>query len=460
MSGGCQLNTQAAAAAMDAQLYGDDVTFAGVSIDTRTLNKGEIFFAITGPNFDGHEYVDVAQESGAVAVVVEQKVETSLPQLVVANTHLAIASLSSYWRLSLNPPLIAITGSNGKTSVKEMTASIMSQQGNTFATKGNLNNDLGVPLSLLSVDASHATVIIEMGANHPKEIEYLTHLAKPNIALVNNASAAHLEGFGDLDGVAKAKGEIYQGLCLGGYGIVNNDDAYADLWKEMLTGFDILTFAIDHQADIFCDWSGDASGSSLNVTTPAGEFSCVISLSGKHNVMNALAATAISIAANVPLPQIKIGLEKMCAVPGRLETKPGFAGATLIDDTYNANPTSTLAALAVLEKLPGNRYFILGDMGELGDDAVSLHAEIGAKAREIGIDALLGIGELSRAAVQAFGANGKHFDTYHELVQYMKSLMHEGSTLLVKGSRTMQMNKVVDACLVVNESSQEVKGEN
>ena len=268
---GCQLSIVDAATAMDGAVIGDEIVFRGVSIDTRTLKAGELFFAIAGPNFDGHEYVNKAAENGAAAVVVERQVETTLAQIVVADTHAAIGVLASFWRLSFKPQVIAITGSNGKTTVKEMTASIMNQQGNTFATKGNLNNDLGVPLSLLSIDASHAAIIIEMGANHPKEIEYLTRLAKPNIALVNNASAAHLEGFGDLDGVANAKGEIYQGLCLGGHGIVNNDDHYADLWKDLLADYYSLTFAIDNKADVTATWRAKTDGIEIDVSTPNGD---------------------------------------------------------------------------------------------------------------------------------------------------------------------------------------------
>jgi len=456
---GCQLSVVDATTAMDGELIGEAVVFSGVSIDTRTLEQGELFFAIAGPNFDGHEYVEEAKNRGAIAVVVERKVETTLPQIVVKSSHDALGVLAALWRLSLKPPVIAITGSNGKTSVKEMLFSIMSEQGNTFATKGNLNNDLGVPLSLLSIDASHAAIIIEMGANHPKEIEYLARLARPNISLVNNAAAAHLEGFGDLDGVANAKGEIYQGLCLGGYGIVNNDDHYADMWKGLLSHFDVVTFAIENEADVRGSWNVVADGVHIEFKTKAGDFSCDLHLSGKHNVMNALAATSVAIAANVPVDLIKQGLEKVRSVPGRLEMKIGCHGSKIIDDTYNANPTSTHAALAVLENYSGKKCFVLGDMGELGDDAQTLHAEIGEKAKSLGIDYFYGIGELSKSAVKAFGDGAKHFDAYHELVGQIKSQMNNKLTVLVKGSRSMQMNKVVSACMASNESVSDAGGE-
>jgi len=442
---GCRMSLQQAADAVGGILTRKDsasLVFDGVSTDSRNIDEQELFIALKGPNFDAHDYVGRISQVAAAAIV-EREIECDLAQIVVSNTHYALGQLASAWRTTLNIPVIGVTGSNGKTTVKEMLAAIFGVSGNTFATKGNLNNDIGVPLSLLSIDKTHATAIIEMGANHANEIAYLTNIARPNVALVNNAGEAHLEGFGSLEGVAKAKGEIYQGLVLGGTAIINVDDRFAPLWQDLCRDYQVLTFAMDKTADVRAEIQSNAN---VKVTTPAGEFVFLPPLVGRHNIMNAMAATAASVAAEVPLPQIKQGLESMRPVPGRLQPAKGINGALFINDAYNANPLSTRAAISVLKQYKGPKILVLGDMGELGNDTESLHSEIGLYAKTNGIDKLLGFGPLCENAIAAFGANGKHFDSQEALTEHLKKIVTGESTVLIKGSRSMKMEKVFESC--------------
>lgn len=443
---GCQLTLQQAAAAMDGSLSENadpQQSFDGVSTDSRTLQEKQLFVALKGPNFDGHEYVKRVSQLAAAAVV-EKAVDCELPQIIVSNTLRALGQLAGVWRATLNIPIIGVTGSNGKTTVKEMLASIFGVSGNTFATKGNLNNDIGLPLSLLSIDKTHAFAIIEMGANNPNEIAYLTNITRPNIALVNNAGEAHLEGFGDLEGVAKAKGEIYQGLVLGGTAIINADDKFADLWRGLTRNYNVLCFGMENEADIKATL---LAAGKVKVATPAGEFEFQPPLVGRHNILNAMAACAAAVAAEVPLPQIKQGLELMQPVPGRLQPAKGIQGALFINDAYNANPLSTRAAITVLKQYEGKKILVLGDMGELGEESEALHGEIGLYAKTNGVDHLLGYGPLCLEAVSAFGNNGIHFETQEALIEHLSQLVTADSTVLIKGSRAMKMEKVFEACI-------------
>jgi len=442
---GCQMSLLQAAKAVNgslsAQADGERI-FNGVSTDSRNIGEQQLFVALKGPKFDAHDYVARISKIASAAIV-EHVIECELPQIIVSNTHYALGQLAAAWRAALNIPVIGITGSNGKTTVKEMLAAIFSVSGNTFATKGNLNNDIGVPLSLLSVDKTHATAIIEMGANHPNEIAYLTNIARPNIALVNNAGEAHLEGFGTLKGVATSKGEIYQGLVLGGTAIINADDQFAPLWRELCRDYNVLTFGMENPADVL--GSKNKSGT-VTVRSPAGEFEFKPALVGKHNIMNALASASAAIAAEVPLAQIKQGLESMQPVPGRLQPAFGINGALFINDAYNANPLSTRAAILVLKQYSGPKILVLGDMGELGEDTGTLHSEIGLYAKTNGIDKLLGFGPLSENAIVTFGSNGKHFDSKQALVDHLKQIVTKDSTVLIKGSRSMKMEQVFESC--------------
>ena len=444
---GCEILLSDAAEALDARLVGSDTTINGVSSDSRAVQAGQLFVALKGPNFDAHDFAENVREAGAKALLVDHELDCSLPQLVVQDTLYGLGQLAAYWRAQLAIPVVAVTGSNGKTTVKEILASIFSQLGETLATKGNLNNHIGVPLTLLSINKQHKAAVIEMGANHPGEISYLTNMTKPNVAMINNAAAAHLEGFGSLEGVAKAKGEIYQGLDKKGVAIVNADDQFAPLWRELTRNNKTLTFGLDQAADVSCEWQGDISGNRLEVRTPVGEIGCTLKLLGRHNVMNALAATAVAIAAKVDLQTIADGIEALQAVPGRLQLKPGINGARVIDDTYNANPNSLRAGLDVLASCAGERFLVLGDMGELGDNTIELHQQAGADAARLHIDRIYTLGGFSEEATETFGDKGQHFEDVDDLVKSIKPKLSKDVTVLVKGSRMMRMERVVQALL-------------
>lgn len=441
-----------AARALGAQLIGADVRIEGVSSDTRKLRPGELFVALRGENFDGCEFVAQAAEAGAVAALVEERAthaaSAPVPLLVVPDTRLALGRLAAWWRMQFDIPLVAITGSNGKTTVKEMLAAILrvaaGSEAGVLATRGNLNNDIGMPLTLLQLDAQHRYAVIEMGMNHPGEIDYLTRLARPDVALVTNAGSAHLEGLGSVEAVARAKGEIFAGLGDHSAAVINADDTHASLWRALAGTHALIEFGIDHDADVRGDWQPHGNGLQLNVQTPQGELSVELQVPGAHNARNALAATAAAVALNIPLGTIADGLQRFGGVAGRLQRKIARGGAVLIDDTYNANPASMRAAIAVLAQASGRRVLVMGDMGELGGDAPALHAAIGAAARQAGIDGLYALGELSRSAVREFGAAAHHFERIEDLLAALEAELEANITLLVKGSRFMKMERVVE----------------
>jgi UDP-N-acetylmuramoyl-tripeptide--D-alanyl-D-alanine ligase len=442
---GCEISLMDAAAALQARLVGGNAVFTGVSSDSRAVQPGELFVALCGPNFDAHDFAEDARKAGAVALLVDHELRCALPQLVVPDTLRALGQLGAYWRSQLTIPVIAVTGSNGKTTVKEILKSIFSRLGDTLATRGNLNNHIGVPLTLLSINKQHKAAVIEMGANHPNEISYLTNITRPDVALINNAAPVYLEGFGSLEGVAKAKGEIYQGLDKKGTAIINADDQFAPLWRQLARNNRQLTFGLQQPADVSCQWQGDINGNRLNVRTPMGEFSCVMKLLGRHNVMNALAATTAAVAANVALPVIAEGIAALSAVPGRMQLKPGVNGARIIDDTYNANPNSLRAGLEVLAACEGKRFLVLGDMGELGENTLELHKQAGLDAARLKIDRVFTLGGFSQEAAQAFGSNARHFEDVDALVNSVVPQLSKDVTVLVKGSRMMRMERVVAA---------------
>jgi len=427
---------------------GADLSFSGVSTDTRQLLPGSLYFALQGPNFDGHGFVETAREQGAVAAAVARPCESVLPQIEVTDTRLALGSLSAHWRRQFSLPVVGITGSNGKTTVRSMTAAILSCCGQTLSTQGNLNNDIGLPLTLARLDADDRFAVLEMGANHPGEIDYLAGIAQPSIAVITNAAAAHLEGFGDLDGVAKAKGELFARLGADGVAVINADDVYAPLWRELAGHCRIVEFGL-HGAGVTADWRGDATGSDIRLQTPAGSIALRLPLPGGHNVMNALAACAASQAAGADLDAVRQGLESLLPVAGRFNIFPLPGDITIIDDTYNANPESLQAALDVLALAAGDSWLVLGDMGELGGDAVALHSAAGRMAREAGVTRLYGLGELAAAAVSSFDGPGGAFGTLDELITAMRKELSGPLHILVKGSRRMRMERVV-AALGVN----------
>jgi UDP-N-acetylmuramoyl-tripeptide--D-alanyl-D-alanine ligase len=445
-----------AAQVLNGRVVGDDVHFTAVSTDSRKLAPGDLFVALRGERFDGYEFVPQAAQAGAAASLVNADSYKAHPAvlspqssiLVVADTRLALGQLAAYWRRQFAIPLVAITGSNGKTTVKEMLACILREAAGSpdavLATQGNLNNDIGMPLMLLKLNSIHRYAVLEMGMNHLGEIDYLTRIAAPDVALINNASGAHLEGLGSVAAVAQAKGEIFAGLEPHGTAVINSDDEFAPLWREMAGVSQLLEFGLDSQADVCGTWHEHGYGLQLDVTAPQGRFTVNLQVPGIHNARNALAASAAASALNVPLEKIAAGLEKFGGVAGRLQRKAAPSGASLIDDTYNANPASMRAAISVLAQLGGKRVLVIGDMGELGGDAADLHAGIGREARRAGIDKLYALGDLSRYAVQGFGSGARHFERVEDLQDVLEKELDKDTTVLVKGSRFMKMERVVN----------------
>ncbi len=452
------LDLQQAAAALNATVKGRNVKFSGVSSDTRTLKSGELFTALKGERYDGREFLAQAREKGAVAALVAEPESANVaavlaaqggfPLLIVKDTHKSLGELAAYWRGRFNMPVVGVTGSNGKTTVKEMLAEILRKATGApqavLATRGNLNNDIGVPLTLLEMRSQHRYAVIEMGMNHPGEISYLTSLAKPDVALVNNVAPAHLAGLGSLEQAARAKGEIFEGLSKNGVAVINADDEYANLWRGLCAGKRILDFGLNHPAAVnaSCELSG--SGAEIAVRTDAAGMHINLQIPGLHNARNALAAATCALALGISREAISAGLAAFTGVKGRLQRKPGKNGAVVIDDTYNANPDSVLAAIEVLRSEAGKKVLVLGDMGELGKQGPALHRQIGAQAKDAGIDVLFTLGELSAGAAQRFGKGARHFTQIEELLAEVEKQLAPGVTVLVKGSRFMQMERVVE----------------
>ena len=435
------------------ELLGGDALFCSVSTDTRYLQQGDLFVAIKGPHFDGHDFTDDVAVKGAAAMIVSHPVETELPQLVVADTRMALGQLAALWRDRFDIPVIAVTGSNGKTTVKEMLASILNRQHSVLVTQGNLNNDIGVPLTLLRLRAEHDVAVIEMGASQQGDIEYLSKMVRPNVALLTNAAAAHLEGFGDIAGVARAKGEIFSGLIEDGCAILNADDSRSGLWRVMAGERRCSYFGIRHKADVTVTDLQDNGqlGSTFRLKTPQGQVLVSLPLAGRHNVMNALAASAAATAISISLDDICAGLQSMQAVSGRLAIQRGINNSCLINDSYNANPSSMRAALDVLAASGGEKILVLGDMAELGNSARALHEQVGRQACTSGVDRIYAVGEYAALTAGTFGQGGQHFSNQKELIEALRehlmlprSMMME-ITVLVKGSRSMAMEQVVAA---------------
>ncbi|HSW93110.1 MAG TPA: UDP-N-acetylmuramoyl-tripeptide--D-alanyl-D-alanine ligase [Gammaproteobacteria bacterium] len=429
------------------------VDFRGISIDTRTLSPGNLFVAIRGEQFDGHQFVREAHQKGAVAALVSQPVDCDLPQLVVKDTILALGDIAKNWRDRFTLPCIAVTGSNGKTTLKNMIASILraacdDQADQVLATEGNLNNNIGVPLMLTRLNENHRYLVLEMGMNHFGEIDYLTKLARPDIAVINNAAEAHLAGLKNVAGVAKAKGEIFSGLTKNGTAILNRDDAHFNYWKELIGDHAFLTFGLDHPADMSTTYTQKKS---LCIKTPKGEMTVELPLPGRHNAANALAATACAIAATISLSAIKTGLEQVKPAKGRMRQYPLPNQVTVIDDTYNANPFSLQAAVNTLAACAGTKIVVLGDMKELGPDEKTLHYNSGEKIRAAGIDYLFTFGNLSEETTRAFGKNAWHFTEREALIEALLPYLTENVTVLVKGSRSMQMEKIANRLVPENE---------
>ena len=437
------------AAATSGRLVGADADFAGVSTDSRTIGAGELFFALRGAHFDGHAFVGSAAARGAAAAVVERAVDGAIAQVVVKDSIAALAALARSWRGRFDATIVGIAGSNGKTTTKELLASILEGAAPTLATRGNLNNHIGVPLTLLRLTAKHRYAVIEIGANHPGEVAALAPIAGPAIALVTNAGDEHLEGFGDLAGVARAEGEIFAALPPSGIAVMNADDPFYPLWQEMARGARRLSFGIEAPADIQATslQGGIESGAFVTVFTLSvggAQARVRLALAGRHNVSNALAAAAAAHAAAVPLPTIVAGLERVQPVSGRLQLKAGRRGSWLIDDSYNANPSSMRAGIDVLCSLPGEHWLVLGEMAELGAHTAASHADTGDYARRAGISRLFAIGAATRHAVSAFGSRASWFDDAGRLADAIVASLEAGVTVLVKGSRINRLERVVE----------------
>lgn len=434
----------------EGQAAGADREFTSVSTDTRTLKPGALFVALTGPNFDGHDFVAAALERGAAGALVERPLAVELPQVVVADPLAALSAFARAWRRQFHIAVVGVTGSNGKTTTKELIGSILSRLGPTLVTRGNLNNHIGVPLTLLELTAQHRYAVIEMGANHQGEIAHLANIAEPTVGIVTNAGAAHLEGFGSLEGVALGKGEMFRALPVEGVAVINADDAYAALWRENRSAERVLTFGFEQPADFSAhkvQARSDAGGfrTDFELVMPYGRKNATLHLAGLHNLRNALGAAAAACAAGAELDDIVAGLEAMKSVAGRLELKPALNGAFVVDDSYNANPSSLKAGLDAFRSFSGARWLVLGEMKELGASADELHAEVGRYARQAGVERLLAVGERARFAVEAFGEGGVWFEDVDALIEAARHSLRKDVAVLIKGSRANRLERVAAA---------------
>ena len=434
--------------ALNGRLLMADATFDGVSIDSRAIKPGQLFIALTGPRFDGHDYLNDVASLGAVGALVEREVaDCALPQLLVKDARQALGQLGAMNRAAFTHPVAAITGSSGKTTVKEMLASILRTRGSVLATRGNLNNDLGVPLTLLELAPEHTAAVIELGASRLGEIAYTVAMTKPHVAVLNNAGTAHVGEFGGPEKIVEAKGEIIEGLEADGIAVLNLDDKAFAIWKARAAGRQVLTFALSNvSADFYAsDLDRDARGCPAFILhSPEGEERVQLNLLGTHNVANALAAAAAAHALGVSLSGIVAGLGAVQPVKGRTVAQLASNGMRVIDDTYNANPTSMCAAVDILAGFSGRTVLVLGDIGELGEWAEQGHRDVGEYARGK-VCALYAVGPLMAHAVNAFGEQAWHFSTQAELIKALEAEQDTNTTILIKGSRSAAMENIVAA---------------
>jgi UDP-N-acetylmuramoyl-tripeptide--D-alanyl-D-alanine ligase len=437
------------AAAAHGRLQGEDRAFNEIAIDSRRLSAGDLFAALRGDKADGHDFVGAAAAAGAAGAIVSHSVQLPLAQIVVSNVEMALAAAARAVRAQFKGPVIGVAGSNGKTTVKEMIAAILSQRGPCLSTRGNLNNHLGVPMTLLRLDDSHRSAVIEMGANRRGDVEQLVQIAHPGIGLITNAGAEHLEGFGSLEGAARAEGEMVAGLPPSGTAVINADDAYASLWRAG-TAARVLSFGLRQEADfraagLRLELAAGDFLTRFRLHSPIGEVDVMLALAGRHNVRNALAAAAAATCAGATLADVTAGLGSMRAVKGRLQLRRTRAGAWLIDDSYNANPSSARAGLEVLSELPGRRWLVLGDMAELGEFADSSHREVGELARALGVERLYAFGALAGLAADSFGDGAERYRDAAELTRALDAAITADVRLLIKGSRVNRLERVVEA---------------
>jgi UDP-N-acetylmuramoyl-tripeptide--D-alanyl-D-alanine ligase len=436
----------------DGRLVGADRAYSNVVSDTRTLEAGELFVALHGPNFDGNEFVAAAAAAGAAGAVVMREQRVALAQIVVPDTQAALERAARAWRAQFTGAVVGVAGSNGKTTAKEMLAAILGEAGPCLATRGNLNNHIGVPLTLLRLTGDERFAVVEMGANRAGEVAHLVEVARPTVGLITNAGAEHLEGFGSLEGVARAEGEMVAGLQSSGTAVINADDAYAAMWRAS-TPARVVTFGVRESADfsasdVAASVGPDGFATRFRLAAPLGAAEIRLNLGGAHNVANALAAAAAAASAGAKLEHIVAGLTKVRAVPGRLQFRRCLGGGWLIDDSYNANPSSVRAAIEVLASLPGRRWLVLGDMAELGAFALDEHVRLGEFAREHGIERLYATGALAARAAQAFGAGAASFADVPSLAAALRGALGQAGPevrVLVKGSRFNRLERVVEA---------------
>ena len=432
-------------------LHGANAVFGRVASDSRTVAAGDLFVALRGDRHDAHQFVPEVTARGAAGALVNRLVSVHVAQVVVPDVLGGLTEFARAWRRDFAGTVVGITGSNGKTTVKEMTGAILAQRGPCLVTQGNLNNHIGVPLTLARLEDTHRHAVIEMGANHAGEIAHLADIAAPQVGLVINAGPAHLEGFGGLDGVARAKGEMFESLGEAGTAVINADDPFASLWQGLAhRAARRITFGMRESADFSGSQpatrlASDGFVTEFTLASPLGERRISLNLAGEHNVMNALAAAAASHAAGASLDDIERGLAAMQPVSGRLQLKAALAGARLIDDSYNANPGSVSAGLRSLAAIPGEHWLVLGEMAELGPESARLHAEIGELARATGVARLLAVGPETRHAVESFGPGASWFADADELVAAAGPGLRQGVTVLIKGSRVNRLERVAAA---------------
>jgi UDP-N-acetylmuramoyl-tripeptide--D-alanyl-D-alanine ligase len=444
-----------AAQALGATVVGTDVRFESVSTDSRTIERGALFVALRGERFDGHEYVGAARERGAVAAMVERVAGVSaqasgLPLLIVGDAKVALGSFAKHWRGRFRIPVIGVVGSNGKTTVKEMLAAALSEQfgaARVLATAGNLNNDIGLPLTCLRLRDAHACAVIEIGMNHPGETAHLAGIAQPTVALINNAQREHQEFMKSVDEVAAEHAALVRALPGDGVAVLNRDDPHFGYWREIAGARTVRDFGLRADATVRATARPGTTATELDLATEAGSIAVTLHAPGLHNVSNALAAAAAATAAGATLDAIARGLAAFRPVKGRLQLKRGRNGIVVIDDTYNANPDSVRAAIDVLAASERPRVLVLGDMGEVGAQGEAFHQEVGRYAREAEVDRLLAVGAFARVAAQAFGAGGEHLDSIEAVIARAQGLTALKGTILVKGSRFMRMERVVEHLL-------------
>ena len=447
---GPMMSLREAATAIGARLIGEDVRFDSVSTDSRTLERGALFVALRGERFDGSRFIGAARERGAAAAIVQEPnaSQGGIPFLVVENSRFALGRLAAYWRGHFDIPLVAVTGSNGKTTVKEMIAAILREhfgETHALATGGNLNNDIGLPLTLLKLRRNHRAAVVELGVNHPGETATLAAIASPTVALINNAQREHQEFMKGVAEVAREHGTVFAAMKPDGTGVINADDEFSGYWRELLAGRRVRDFGLDKPAQVGGRHRFTHFGSEIELRAPEGATKVELHVDGRHSVLNAFAAAACALAAGASLEAVARGLAAFRPVGGRMQRRTARSGGRLIDDSYNANPDSVRAAIEVLAAEGGAKVLLLGDMAEVGERGVEFHQEIGRYARERGIDRLYAAGELSRACVVAFGDGGRHFATVEDLINAAQGELRPQTTMLVKGSRFMRMERVVQA---------------